>query len=518
MRFNVRERISRGLVPLVVTMAVTIGSQVCGAQTVKVVIPSSLAKARSPKAAPIHGSELKLTCGVTGLQGKPFLVASATGGKSPYTFLVNTPAGVTFNSAAQQKDGSLVVEQSDYEAEATADFDVKVTDNANPQNSAELKCAINVVAAAPGALDVECPGIAYVNTAFAIAEVRGGTEPFTYSTIPPLPAPLALDSKSGIVTGASTPGSINVTIQVKGSDDAPVQKACSVTVEPQPRRNLDCSVFPVTASECVGYGAAKNTNINSFWGTNAGFVFFNQVKSIYNQASDSETVSADIGTLNFPFGMQLNIGSNVQAGSVPPTAVSAGTVPTLSPSAAAQAAQNMLYGGTIYLSGAYPIFAAGGNRINNAGSWGGMLDIAAREGVDVQSFKSGTSTGLTSPSSHTSLQMEGYVQVNSTNLPTAGGGTFAGALFVGGSYGYSYTSHEYIHDYGIAKVSNSLGQVSAGVILNGVAKVAFSKAFGPSQTYFDAATTPAPASPTTINNFKTWSFELSYQSAAPGSK
>jgi hypothetical protein len=268
----------------------------------------------------------------------------------------------------------------------------------------------------------------------------------------------------------------------------------------------------------VGSGVAKNANINNFWQTNGSFVFFNQIKSIYNQASNSVTVSADMGTLNFPIGMQLNIGTNIQAGSVPPTPVSTGTVPTLAPTAAAQAAQNMLYGGTIAASATYPLFAVGGNRINSAGNWGGMLDVSGREGVDIQSFKSGTSTGAISPSSHTSFQVEGYLQMNSTNLPTVGGGTFAGALFAGGSYGYSYTSQQYIRNYGIANSSNRLGQVAAGIIINGVAKLAFSKAFGPSQTFFDGTVTPTPTTPITVNNFKAWSFELSYQSAAPGTK
>jgi hypothetical protein len=156
--------------------------------------------------------------------------------------------------------------------------------------------------------------------------------------------------------------------------------------------------------------------------------------------------------------------------------------------------------------------------MNSVGSFGGMLDIAALEGVDVQSFKAGTSANATSPSSHSSLGLEGYVQMNSTNVPTIGGGSVAGALFAGGSYGYSYTSHGYIRDYGIKNASNRLGQLSAGVLLNGVAKLAFSKAFGPPQTYFDGTVTPTPTKTTTINNFKALSFELTYQSAAPGSK
>ena len=484
----------------------------------KIIAPGSAPKVAKSSPVSKQTGALRLTCGTTGPEGKPFLAATATGGMLPYTFTVTPQAGVTFNSASSQKNGSLFVEQSPFTAEQTATFDVTVTDNSVPSSTAKLNCSINIVPTGPGELDVECPGTGYVNTAFVVADVRGGAQPYTYAASA-LPASLVLDATSGVITGASTPGTAdNVTVTITDKDGTKRSKMCSITVKPQPSRNFNCTVFPVLAKECVGYGVAKNVNVNTFWGTSSGFVFFNQIKSIYNGASNSATVSADIGTLNFPFGMQLNIGSNIQAGSAPATAVSTGTVPTLSPSAAAQAAQNMLYGGTIVASGAYPVLAVGGNRINSPGSWGGMLDFAMREGVDVQSFKSGTSVGLTSPSSHSSWQLEGYAQVNSTNLPTVGGGTFAGALFIGGSYGYSYTSHQYIRNYGIASPNNALGQVSAGVMLNGIAKLAFSKAFGPSQTFFDGTITPTPSQPTTVNNFRTWSFELSYQSAAPGSK
>jgi hypothetical protein len=508
-------RTSQCFLSLAVAVCLIFGALGARAQQMKIVAPASAPKAPKPSPVSRLNGPLKLTCGTTGPVGKPFLVATAVGGKAPYTFTGEVPDGVTFNSADSQKRGSLFVEQSSFKAEDTATFVVKVTDSSDSPGTAELTCSINIVPTGPGDLDVECPGTGYVNVAFVIADVRGGTSPYKYEASG-LPASLVVDPSTGVVTGASTPGTIdNVTITVTDKDGTNRAKRCSINVKQQ---SGNCSFFPVSAKECVGYGAAKNVNINTFWGTNSGFVFFNQIKSIYNGASNSATVSADIGTLNFPFGMQLNIGSNIQAGSAPPTVVSAGSVPTLSPSAAAQAAQNILYGGTIVASGAYPIFAMGGNRINSPGSWGGMLDVAMREGVDIQSFKSGTSTGLTSPSSHSSVQLEGYVQVNSTNVPTVGGGAFAGALFFGGSYGYSYTSHQYIRNYGIANPSNALGQVSAGVMLNGVAKIAFSKAFGPKQTFFDGTITPTPSQPTTVNNFKTWSFELSYQSPTPGSK
>jgi hypothetical protein len=255
----------------------------------------------------------------------------------------------------------------------------------------------------------------------------------------------------------------------------------------------------------------RSAEINCYYATNDTVSFFNQIQSVYNGASTSASVSADLASLNFLDGMQMTLGTNIQAGpGAAPTAVAKGTTPTLSATSAAQAAQNMLYGGTIFASGMLPVYAysdasPGGTTL--------MVDFAAKEGVDIQNFTSGTSTSLTSPPSHFTFKVEGYLEYNSTNLNAATNG-IAGSVFVAGSYGYSYTSHGYARDYGIATgVNNGIGQVSAGVNASGVAKIAISRGFGPNQTYFDSATsgqTPAPP-PVTVNNFKTWSFGITYQ-------
>src|SRR5258708_5514268 len=87
--------------------------------------------------------------------------------------------------------------------------------------------------------------------------------------------------------------------------------------------------------------------ILAFFNEDKPLAYINQVKSIYNGASSSATVSADIGTLTFGSGWQLTLGTNIQAGPSGSTAVASGAVPTLSATAAAQATQNLLYGGTI---------------------------------------------------------------------------------------------------------------------------------------------------------------------------
>jgi hypothetical protein len=278
-------------------------------------------------------------------------------------------------------------------------------------------------------------------------------------------------------------------------------------------RKDTCWLFPLAGQICAGdMEDDRNKNINTFYGTAGQFSFLNQIKSIYNGASSSATVSADLGSLNFSNAMQLTLGTNVQAGSVGAPTTSTGTVPTLSQAGAAQATQNMLYGGTIVASVIYPVIAIGAANINSkAGNFGTLIFLDAREGVDLQSFKSGTNVSVNSPPAHTAAGVEGYVQYNSINTKEDSGSTtpiFQGAFFAGGSYGYSYTSHGYARDYGFSNnVSNSLGQISFGVLVNGVARITVSRGFGPAQTYIDSASNTQK----TINNFKTWSFGLTYQ-------
>lgn len=258
-------------------------------------------------------------------------------------------------------------------------------------------------------------------------------------------------------------------------------------------------------------GANKQDAINSFYQTNGPFSFFSQVKAIYNNAAGAATVSADLGSLNFPNGMQVTVTTNVQAGSSGTTAVSSGAVPTLSANGAAQATQNVIYGGTFLASEMYPLVAAGASRLGSPGGLGLFVDLIAKEGADIQNFKSGTNVSVTSPPFHGSAHVEGYLQYNSINL-APNSQNFAGSVFIGGSYGYNSMSHVYAQDYGFGnKVNSSIGQLSFGIVLNGVARVTVSRAFGPSQTYIDSTS----AVQTTTNNFKAWSLGIVYQSPTP---
>jgi hypothetical protein len=301
------------------------------------------------------------------------------------------------------------------------------------------------------------------------------------------------------------------TYQVIGTDgskqDSGPSNPVSVTTAPSA---FACTLLP-TRGGCMDFGGNKQDAINSFYQTNGQFSFFNQVKAIYNQGSSSATVSADLGTLNFPNGMQVALTTNVQAGSSGTTPASTGTVPTLAANGAGQATQNVLFGGTFLASEMYPLVAAGSSKLGSAGGLGLFVDLIAKEGADVQNFKSGTNVSVSSPPFHGSVHMESYLQYNSINL-APNSQNFAGSIFVGGSYGYNYMSHIYARDYGFgSQVNNGIGQISFGIVLNGVARVTVSRAFGPSQTYIDSTTMVQ----TTVNNFKAWSFGITYQSPTP---
>ena len=144
------------------------------------------------------------------------------------------------------------------------------------------------------------------------------------------------------------------------------------------------------------------------------------------------------------------------------------------------------------------------------GGLGTLVDFAVKEGADIQNFKSGTNVNTSSPPFHGSAQIEGYVQYNSINLAT-NSQTFVGSLFAGGSYGYDYMSRGYAKDYGFGQMNCGMGQIVFGILINSVAKITVSRAFGPSQTYIDSTTMAR----TTVNNFKAWSFGITYQSAPP---
>jgi hypothetical protein len=93
--------------------------------------------------------------------------------------------------------------------------------------------------------------------------------------------------------------------------------------------------------------------------------------------------------------------------------------------------------------------------------------------------------------------LEGYFQLTSSNN-AANSTDPAGSIFLGGSYGYSLMNHSYSVQNGFGgRVNSQIAQVSAGILLKGVARIAVYRGFGPSQQYIDSTSMVQK----TANNF-----------------
>lgn len=252
----------------------------------------------------------------------------------------------------------------------------------------------------------------------------------------------------------------------------------------------------------------RKSVVNCYYSTNNSFSVFTQAQQIYNAASGASTVNAQLGSLNFSNGMQLTIATNPQIGSSnsssTPTSTTPVVVPTLSAAAAAQAAQNILNGGTIFGFDLYPL-------LSRQGDFMVTVDGVLREGVDLQKFNN-TSITATNPSTHTFAGLQGYMSYSSTNNASNSTG-LAGSFFLGGMYGYSLMNHTYSLENGFGgRINSQLAQISAGVLLNNVVKIAVYRGFGPSQKYIDSTSMTQKVA----NNFQTWSIGIAYQSSGSG--
>jgi hypothetical protein len=254
----------------------------------------------------------------------------------------------------------------------------------------------------------------------------------------------------------------------------------------------------------------RTSVINCFYSTDGLSSYFNQLQSIYNSASGSTTVNAQIGSLNFLNGMQVTVGTNPQiapsntTSTTPTTGAIVGGVPTLSSTAASQAAQNVLYGGTLFGSGIFPLLLKQSS---------GLIYLAAqaKEGVDIQKFNNNSIT-LSNPSTHTFVGFQGYLQYSSSNT-AANSNDPAGTVFLSAMYGYSLMNHSYSVQNGFGgRVNSQIAQVGAGILINGVARIVVYRGFGPSQRYTDSTTMAT----TSVNDFNKWSVGIAYQSSGSG--
>jgi hypothetical protein len=148
---------------------------------------------------------------------------AATGGVTPYTWsATGLPAGLSINASTGVISGTPI-------AAATSTASVTVKDSGPPQQTATATLSITIV---PKPLQITTAILPDGNEFFAYSapvSATGGTTPYTWSATG-LPAGLAINSTTGVISGTPSTGTAGVsavTVTVKDSS-APQQSATAV--------------------------------------------------------------------------------------------------------------------------------------------------------------------------------------------------------------------------------------------------------------------------------------------------
>jgi Putative Ig domain len=172
------------------------------------------------KAATLAVSSISLPSGQVGKAYTTTL--AATGGTTPYTWAVTgtLPAGLSFNTASGVLSGTPSA------STAGVSLTFKVTDSGTPAQNASRALTLVIVAATP-VLTITTVSLppGHVGTAYSTTlTASGGTTPYTWSLVGTLPAGLAFNTTTGVLSGTPTASAAATPLQFTVKDSGnPVQ-------------------------------------------------------------------------------------------------------------------------------------------------------------------------------------------------------------------------------------------------------------------------------------------------------
>src|ERR1051326_2169609 len=205
-------------------------------------------------------------------------------------------------------------------------------------------------------------------------------------------------------------------------------------------------------------------DVECFYSTSNMLSPLNQIGFLYGFGQQTKSLSADLVSITFPFGLQTSLGTSVTS-STPDTsgnAQSGKDSPT-------QAIERLKTGGDFYIKGVYPLI------YKNTTNFTGTVLAVPKLGFSFSGFGSeATITEATEYNVNTSA--EAYAEYRAIkNL---------GAFYADLRSGWQWVQADFAQAVGLGDKQNfALSQFAGGLEIRGFMRIGFQRYFGPAQVF-----------------------------------
>jgi hypothetical protein len=250
-------------------------------------------------------------------------------------------------------------------------------------------------------------------------------------------------------------GAITAMPSAKGQTLAPVSPFAAQSLRikrlPDGKRRLFLPLLGATPDE-----------VEAFYTTSNWLAPLQQVRFLYGFGQGSKSLSVDLASMEFPFGVQTTFGSSVTAPAETPAADTTQT----GVDSVTQGLERLKAGGDFYVRNSYPIFAAENEAKTNMFT---IFSISTL-GLNISGF--GDETTLTESTEHNfNSSIEAYGQYGAI------GGK--GYLYADYRGGLQTVQTDFARSAGLAHKNFGLGQLAVGLQFAGFMRIGFERFFGP---------------------------------------